>query len=555
MSFIALLLASLAATSPASTNDFTAASFGAASFGVASFGVASFRAASFRVASFRVASFRAATVREPVPAAGSRMQSNDEFTAASFTAASFRAASFGAVSFRAATVREPVSAAGSRMQFYDDFTAASFGAASFGAVSFRAASFRAATVSERIPELLPPDTRHGAAAPSARAQDPLIEAGFEHFYNIEYAESIAIFQQAIKAAPEDASRYNHLAEAVLFGMMYRSGALESQMVTGGNPFLRRPKMEPTPEEQRLFTTAIDKVLDLTGRALAKNPNDEDALYAEGVALGFQGTYDYLVRKAWLESLREVTVARKLHNRVSEMDPARVDARMMQGAHDYLVGSLPLVYRMIGFLAGFHGDREQGIRTLRLVAEKGVDNKVDAQILLGVIDRRERRPWEVIPVLESLHARYPRNFLVLFELSQMYADMGDKAKALAPLETIERLKESGARGFRMLPEERIEFARGNLLFWYEDFDPAIRMLEQATAHAEVLDPNSGPSAWLRLGQCYDVRGRRREAQRAYAQAVAFTPASDPAREAKKYLSAPFTLAQKHEIDRTTKLQAP
>ena len=550
MSFIALLLASLAATSPASTNDFTAASFGAASFGVASFGVASFRAASFRVASFRVASFRAATVREPVPAAGSRMQSNDEFTAASF-----RAASFGAVSFRAATVREPVSAAGSRMQFYDDFTAASFGAASFGAVSFRAASFRAATVSERIPELLPPDTRHGAAAPSARAQDPLIEAGFEHFYNIEYAESIAIFQQAIKAAPEDASRYNHLAEAVLFGMMYRSGALESQMVTGGNPFLRRPKMEPTPEEQRLFTTAIDKVLDLTGRALAKNPNDEDALYAEGVALGFQGTYDYLVRKAWLESLREVTVARKLHNRVSEMDPARVDARMMQGAHDYLVGSLPLVYRMIGFLAGFHGDREQGIRTLRLVAEKGVDNKVDAQILLGVIDRRERRPWEVIPVLESLHARYPRNFLVLFELSQMYADMGDKAKALAPLETIERLKQSGARGFRMLPEERIEFARGNLLFWYEDFDPAIRMLEQATAHAEVLDPNSGPSAWLRLGQCYDVRGRRREAQRAYAQAVAFTPASDPAREAKKYLSAPFTLAQKHEIDRTTKLQAP
>ena len=515
MSFIALLLASLAVTSPASTNDSRAASFTAASFGAAS---------------FRAASFRAATVREPVSAAGSRMQFYDEFTAASF---------------RAATVREPVPAAGSRTQFYDDFTAA----------SFTAASFRAATVRERIPELFQPDTPHGPAAPSARAQDPLIEAGFEHFYNIEYAESIAIFQQAIKAAPEDASRYNHLAEAVLFGMMYRSGALESQMVTGGNPFLRRPKMEPTPEEQRLFTNSIDKVLDLTGRTLAKNPNDEDALYAEGVALGFRGTYDYLVRKAWLESLREVTAARKLHNRVSEMDPARVDARMMQGAHDYLVGSLPLVYRMIGFLAGFHGDREQGIRTLRLVAEKGVDNKVDAQILLGVIDRRERRPWEVIPVLESLHARYPRNFLVLFELSQMYADMGDKAKALAPLETIERLKQSGARGFRMLPEERIEFARGNLLFWYEDFDPAIRMLEQATAHAEVLDPNSGPSAWLRLGQCYDIRGRRQEALRAYAKAVAFTPASDPAREAKKYLSSSFTLAQKREIDRTTKLQAP
>ena len=34
-------------------------------------------------------------------------------------------------------------------------------------------------------------------------------------------------------------------------------------------------------------------------------------------------------------------------------------------HDYLVGSLPFTYRMVGFLAGFHGDRESGIRTLRV----------------------------------------------------------------------------------------------------------------------------------------------------------------------------------------------
>ena len=393
------------------------------------------------------------------------------------------------------------------------------------------------------------------AQPPRSPVDPLIAEGFDHFYNLEYPQAIADFQRAIALAPDDPSRHNHLAEAVLFGMMFRCGALESQMVTGGNPFLRRPKMEPTPEEQRLFTSSIDTVLQLTGRTLQDNPNDEDALYAQGVALGFRATYEYLVRKAWLDALHDATAARKLHNRVSEMHPERVDARMMQGAHDYLVGSLPLIYRMIGFLAGFHGDREQGIRTLRQVAEKGVDNKIDAQILLGVIARRERRPWEVIPIIEELHARYPRNFLVLFELSQMYADMGDKGKALAPLDTIERLKRTGAPGFGTLPEERIEYARGNLLFWYEDFDRAIKHLERATAHDQLLDPNSGPSAWLRLGQCYDIRGRRNDAIHAYDRAVAFTPASDPAHEAKKYLSSPFTLAQKHEIDRATRIQAP
>ena len=401
-------------------------------------------------------------------------------------------------------------------------------------------------------------TSAGIAAPGHKGRplfDPLVRKGFDHFYNVEYPEATALFKRAVEASPNDPNRYNHLAEAVLFGMMNRAGALESQMVTGGNSFIREAKMEPTQEEQELFASSIQKVLDLTGEALEKDPNDANALYARGVAIGFRGTYKYLVKKAWLDARHDATEARKLHNRVSELDPTRIDARMMQGVHDYLIGSLPLVYKMMGFLAGFHGDREGGMRTLELVAEKGLYNKVDAEILLGVIYRRERRPLEVIPTLESLHKRYPRNFLVLFELSQMYADMGERAKALAPLDQIDKLKRSGAPGFRTLPAERIQFARGNLLFWFKEFGRATHELEQATAHAELLDPNSGPSAWLRLGQCYDIEGRRADAVRAYEQAVAFTPAGEPGKEARKYLDTAFTLEQMREIQRETKLKKP
>lgn len=380
----------------------------------------------------------------------------------------------------------------------------------------------------------------------AAAVDPLVQSGYDHFYNLEYPQALADFRKALEAAPRDPARHNHVAQCILFQVMFRAGALETEMVTGGNPFIRRPKMEPTAEEERVFHHAIGESLRLTNEALARNPNDVAALYAQGVAIGLRGTYRYLVRKAWLDALRDVTTARKLHNRVVELEPGNIDARMMQGVHDYIVGSLPWGYRLLGFLAGFHGDRQAGIRTVRLVAEKGDLNKVDAQILLGVVARRERRPQDAIPLCEGLLKRFPRNFLLLFELSQMYADLGDKPNALKALDRVEELKKTGAPGFRNLPVERIEFARGNLLFWYDEPDAAIIHLRNATSRAQVLDPNSGVTAWLRLGQCLDLKGRRGEARAAYLEAIHYSPSSEEAKTARKYLSKVFDAKEKRAI---------
>jgi len=387
-----------------------------------------------------------------------------------------------------------------------------------------------------------------AALLAAPSDEALIARGFDHFYNLEYPQAIALFERAIDASPHDPNRYNHLAQAVLFQMMFRAGALETEMVTGGNPFLRRPKMEPTPEEQKLFAWAIGQTLSLTSEALAKNPKDTSALYARGVALGFRGTYNFLVRRAWLDALRDITDARKLHNRVAELDPSNVDALMLQGVHDYIVGSLPWQYRMLGFLIGFRGDRERGIRTVQLVAERGRVNRVDAKVLLAAVARRERRPQDAVPILLDLLERYPRNYLLLFELAQMYSDLGRKEDALRTFDRIEELKRSGAPGFVHLPYERIEFARGNLLFWYDEPEAAIAHLRRATAGADRLDPNSAVTSWLRLGQCLDLLGRREEALAAYRSAIQTAPSSDEARLARRWLKRRFDREEKRLLAR-------
>jgi len=226
--------------------------------------------------------------------------------------------------------------------------------------------------------------------------------------------------------------------------------------------------------------------------------------------------------------------------VTDLDPARTDARLAQGFHDYVIGSLHWTYRLMGFLAGFHGDKSSGIRTLAEVAAKGKINRTDAQLMLGVIHRRESRPDLARPLIENLLQRFPRNYLLLLELSQVHADIGDLAKATAALDRCEALKKSAAPGFARLPAERIEYARGNLLFWYNQAERAVQHLRVAAAGHARLDPYSGSMAWYRLGQCLDLAGHHKEAREAFGQAtVLFPPAYEGAKFSKRYLNTEYT----------------
>jgi tetratricopeptide (TPR) repeat protein len=368
--------------------------------------------------------------------------------------------------------------------------------------------------------------------------DPLIQKGFDHFYNLEYDEAITAFRQYIAKHPDEPRGYNHLAQAILYREMYRTGALETELVSGNNPFLRRPKMNPSPEDQKEFDDAIRRSMELSQARLKENPRDTQALYTLGVAHGLRANYNFLVRKAWMDALRDATQARKLHNRVTELDPNFTDARLVQGVHEYVVGSLPWHWRTLGFLVGFRGNKQQGIRILQEVAERGEVNKLDAKVLLCAIYRRERKPELAIPLIQELMAAYPRNYLLYFELAQMYSDAGDKDKALETLARLEHLRNSGAPGFARVPMEKIYFARGNIQFWYRDLDQALENIRKAAARADHLDLNTGVLALMRLGQIYDLKGRRQEAIQAYRRAIAYAPESDAAKESRRYLTTPY-----------------
>lgn len=376
------------------------------------------------------------------------------------------------------------------------------------------------------------------AASDAKLQDPLSNPGLVHCYNLEYDDAIAYFEQEQKSHSTDPDVYNHLAQALLYREMLRNGALESELVSSTNAFLRRPRMTISPEDKARFSNAIDHSLKLSTALLEKDPRDRRALYALAVAHGLRANYLFLVDKAWLAALREAMAARKADERAVEIDPTFVDARLILGLDEYVVGSLPFHLRALGFVAGFHGDKQGGIRQLEQVRTNGIITRYDAEILLAALYRRERCPQKAIPLLKQASRAFPRNYLLRFEQVEMYSDLGDKQSALNVLAEIENLRRAGAPGYKNLPPEKITFLKANLLFWYGDLDPALADLKQITKQAGSLDVGTAVMAWLRLGQVYDLKGKHEQAIEAYRATMKTAPESAAAVEAKSYISSPY-----------------
>jgi tetratricopeptide (TPR) repeat protein len=375
-------------------------------------------------------------------------------------------------------------------------------------------------------------------AVSLAAQPSPVDEGFNHFYNLEYDEAIASFEQAISQNPNVPDYHNHLAQSLIFREMFRDGALESELVSGNNSFLRRPKLNTTPEVERRILDEIAKSMALCDARIKTGPNDTVAMYALGIAYGLRSNYYWVVKKAWHDSLKDATAARKLHNRISALEPNNVDARLVQGLHDYIVGSLPWHWRTLGFLIGIKGDKEKGIRTVQEVAKNGKLNRLDAEVFLCALYRRENQPKQAIPLIKDLIRRYPRNFLLWLELAQMHSQAGDGKAGLETLQEVARLKQNRSPGFDHLPWERIYYQQGSIQFWYRDFDSAIENLKKVAAHPDEVDLNTGALAFLRMGQAYDMKQRRPEALEQYRKAIAYAPQADAAAEARKYLSTPY-----------------
>jgi tetratricopeptide (TPR) repeat protein len=368
--------------------------------------------------------------------------------------------------------------------------------------------------------------------PPAQAEQAYARA-YQLAYNLDHDEAIALLKQTAAARPNDPAAQRHVAVVTWLNILFRRGSVTVDSYLGGITRSDFKLPDPPAALAADFHAYSRKAVTLAEARVAANPDDVDALFDLGSALGLQASYVATIDGKVRSAFGAARKAYDLHEDVLERDPNRHAAGLIVGTYRYVVSALSFPVRWAAYIVGFGGGKERGIQQIEAAARSG-ESQTDARFALVLIYNREKRFDDAVRVLSELQRQFPRNRLLWLEKGSTLARAGRGGEAEAALTEGLRMTEADARP--AMPGERA-------LWLYKR--GSARVLKRTTGDARNdLETALGqrPLGWvqgrihLELGKVADLEGNREAAKSQYYTAAGICEAQqDPnCRDAAKQL---------------------
>ena len=239
-------------------------------------------------------------------------------------------------------------------------------------------------------------------AADGAAHSVTLEQAQRFFYNGDYPSSAAVTDVLCTARPDD-----------LEACELRTGSLHFQIKKALGETGARDKTTAwkqcaaCPTLMSAFLAGTVRGQTFARARLTADPDDEDALF-------FLGKVD--LNYVWLQSgtlgrktgWDEYWEARRSLDRVLQMNPEHVRARVARAWVDYIVGST--VPRGVRWLLG-GGNKKRGLLAVREVAERGGGqffDQVEAMFALWDMQVREREVAGAVATARTLVRDFPEN---------------------------------------------------------------------------------------------------------------------------------------------------
>ncbi|MGA7524556.1 MAG: hypothetical protein WBW84_19050 [Acidobacteriaceae bacterium] len=359
---------------------------------------------------------------------------------------------------------------------------------------------------------------------------PEVREAFQHFYNMDYDNALERFERIHREHPSDPMATDYVLNATLFRELNRLDLLDTTFYANDGFLTGKHTVVENPQVRDRIRALADEVNNEANAELKANPNNADALFARGWSKAFVAIYDALVERSFVAALHSAMSARGDCDKVLQIDPHYVDAELVVGVYQYVVGSLPFAFKLLVGIVGIHGSKGSGMALLRDAGENGVVTRVEAKTSMMLFLRREARYQPAITIAKQLAGEYPHDYLFSLEEANLEKDAGD---GMTAVHTYQQLIET-AQHSGYFPGSHMElayFGLGDTLRGQKEYAAAVEAYREG-AFQPTTSPELRQRCLLEAGKTYDLMHEHAKAVQQYQavlQAGGDTAQGDSARK--------------------------
>lgn len=308
----------------------------------------------------------------------------------------------------------------------------------------------------------------------SRIPEKNIIQGLEQSYHFNWEKSEEIFRDIIKKYPDRPEGYHFLSS--IYVWFYLSSKDKNDL--------------------NIFTDYSDSAINRGVELLEENEDNDTIL----CLLGSNYSYRAIAFAAAENYLDAVWAGKKSESFLTEVlgiNPEKYDAYLGLGLYNFAAGQTPGAFRWVLKLAGMGGDKELGIKYIKLAADKGKYNKIEAQYYYSQIANSE----DAIEYLTELINKYPENILFNYSLASLnIRDRKlDKAKKI-----LRKINNYNNEKFVQVTSFS-NFLLGDIFYRKNEFDSAVVCYKKFLQ--TTPDNDYTGIASYRLGISYEIVGAR------------------------------------------------
>ena len=374
----------------------------------------------------------------------------------------------------------------------------------------------------------------------AFASDPkqIYDESTNALYNLDFSTAQRGYETLTRDYPENPDYWNALASSIWLRITFDQQKLNIESFSGRTLGTRESQDAVNAAEEKRLRETIAVAISKADAILKMKPNDTHALYAKGISNGTLASFEATVKRAYINANSRAKAAHDLHEQVLKLDPTFDDALLGVGAYDYVIGVIPGFVRFLLSPFGVRSaGKEAGIQELETASSKGKTASTDAKMILIVVYTREKRYEQALQLLEAIHAKYPRNFLMELSKGSVYGKMQKWDDAERVYQDVLAKVQSKKDGYERLRLGRVYYALGASRMDAHEFEKSMDAFKYVVSGTDAT-PNERAGAYLWLGKLFDSRKDRTTALEQYDAVLALNCRADLKAEARRYRRRPF-----------------